>query len=149
MSDPELSQSEADGLLRLEKYRVNDTEHELPDLGGRLSIPLESEDKREQFFLDISRGRIELSKQTLQNRARKIVVLARLDIGGPPHCNPDGEEMPCPHLHINREGYGTKWAIPLPAGDFTDSDDTWKTLFEFMEFCRVTRKPNFRRGLFT
>ena len=65
-------------------------------------------------MLDIARGRINLKKATYQNRARRVVILARLDLGGPPHENPDGEEISFPHLHTYRAGYADKWAVPAP-----------------------------------
>lgn len=48
---------------------------------------------RENFLLDIRRGKIDLLKATNQNRARQTIVLVRLDLGGAPHRNPDGEEI--------------------------------------------------------
>lgn len=76
------------------------------------------------------------------------MILARLDIGGPPHRNPDGEEIACPHLHVYREGYGDKWAFPLP-DSFSNHEDAWKTLFEFMDFCNVSTRPTILQELFT
>jgi hypothetical protein len=63
-----------------------------------------------------------VSKCTYQERYAVIEILLRLDIDGPPHQNPDGVDVPCPHLHVYREGYGAKWAMPLPA-DFTNPSD--------------------------
>src|SRR5690349_3665382 len=111
----ELTQSEADALIAMEKHRVNDDAWDYPGLGVSLSIPLVSIDKRENFILDVARGRIDLRKGTYQNRARQTVILVRLDFGGQPHRNPDGVEVSSPHLHVYREGYGDKWAIPVPA----------------------------------
>ena len=95
-----LTQQEADALLSLEKHYIGSDRFSLPSLGGTLRIPLHSSDHREEFSLDITRGRIKLCKNTFQARARKVVILARIDISGPPHRNPDGEEISCPHLHI-------------------------------------------------
>lgn len=150
MADISLTQAEADALIALEKHRVSDDQHEFPSLGGgSVEIPLQSADKREAFLLDISRGRIDLSKGTYQNRARKIVILVRLDFGGKPHRNPDDEEVPSPHLHLYREGFGDKWAIPAPLDRFRDTEDIWMTLQDFMRFCNVTRPPNIVRGIFS
>ncbi|MEZ4601356.1 MAG: hypothetical protein R2940_16330 [Syntrophotaleaceae bacterium] len=143
-----LTQQEGDALLELEKHYFGNVVFDFPDLGGALRIPLHSEDRREEFSLDITRGRIELKKSTLQSRARKAVILARVDVCGPPHRNPDGEEVPCPHLHLYREGYGDKWAAPLPS-HFTDPENTWQTVAEFMDFCHITTKPDIRQGLFS
>jgi uncharacterized protein DUF6978 len=60
--------------------------------GQLLTLPLQSIDKREQFLLDLSRGRIDLVKVKMQNRGRHVVVLVRLEdflrfcnITQPPH----------------------------------------------------------------
>ena len=108
-----------------------------------------SENKRESFLLDVSRGRIDLAKGTYQNRARQTLVLVRLDFGGPPHRNPDGEEVGSPHLHVYREGYGAKWAAPVPADRFPSLGDLWATLDDFMRYCNVTKAPNIARGLWS
>jgi hypothetical protein len=113
---PEINptQAEADALLAMEKHRIDDSRWDFPDPGESMHIPLVSANGRENFHLDIRRGKIDLSKGTYQNRSRQIVILARLDFGGPPHRNPDDIEVPSPHIHVYKEGYGDKWAIPLP-----------------------------------
>ena len=142
-----LTQQEADALLALEKRFLGNNCFEFPALGGALRIPLYSPDRREEFSLDITRGRILLEKNTFQTRARKAVILARLDVAGPPHRNPDGEEIDCPHLHLYREGYGDKWAVPLPEV-FTGIADAIELMDAFMDYCRVVGKPIIERGLF-
>jgi hypothetical protein len=149
MAEINLTQAEADALIALEKQRETDDVWEYPKLGGQINIPLTSADKRERFFLDISRGNINLLKGTYQNRARSVVVLVRLDFGGSLHRNPDDTEIPCPHLHIYREGYGDKWAIPAPANHFPNIDDLSKTLDDFMRYCNIVMPPLIQRGLFT
>jgi len=148
MADLEITQSEAEALIAMEKHRASDDRYSFP-LGGRsVSIPLQSVDKREQFLLDISRGLIDLGRGKYQNRARQVVVLVRLDFGGSPHRNPDGEEIGSPHLHIYREGFGDKWAIPLPADRFPRITTLRRTLDDFMQFCNITLHPNIESGLF-
>ena len=149
MAGVNLKQAEADALFALEKRRSDDTEWDYPGLGGAITILLVSTDGREPFLLDLQRGRINLAKGTYQNRGRQVVVLARLDFGGAPHRNPDGEEIGSSHLHRYREGYGDKWAFPVPEDHFADLDDRWKTLEDFMHFCNVVEPPVIRRGLFT
>jgi hypothetical protein len=144
-----LTQAEADALLALEKHRVDDERWRLPDLGGGISVPLASPDGAEAFHLDIARGRINLAKGTYQSRARATVILARLDFGGAPHRNPDDQEIAAPHLHLYREGYGDKWAVPVPVDRFPSTADSWQTLMDFPRYCNVTRPPHFERGLFT
>jgi hypothetical protein len=143
-----LTQHEADTLLKLEKHYRDDKQFVFPTYGGHLQIPLCSDDTREEFVLSVRRSKIELTKNTLQTRTRKTVILARIDIAGPLHRNPDGEEVPCPHLHLYREGYNDKWAEPLPAS-FKKPNDTWETLDAFMDFCTVITKPIIERELFT
>ena len=97
--------------------------------------------------MDITRSQVLLTKHTFQTRARKAVVLARLDLAGAPHRNPDGEVFDCPHLHRYREGYGDKWAEPLPEM-FAGIDDAVELLDRFMDYCRIVGKPIIERGLF-
>jgi len=139
MADMNLTQAEADALIAMEKHRVNEDPSDFPKGGQSISVPLQSSDKREQFLLDLSRGRIDLLKVKMQNRARQVA----------PHRNPDDEEIPVPHLHMYREGYGDKWAMHVPADRFTATDDVWTTLQEFMRFCNITQPPRIERDLFT
>ena len=132
MADIYLTQSEAEALIAMEKHRVVDDRYAYP-VSGALVVPLQSPDKREQFLLDIRRGRIDLLKGTYQTRARQVVVLVRLDFGGAPHRNPDDQEIGSPHLHLYREGYGDKWAVEVPAEHFPRIADLWGTLEDYHE----------------
>ncbi len=98
MADIDLTQEEADALIAMPKNRTTDDIFYFPGRGRSVTIPLVSDDKRENFFLDLRRGRIDLLKATYQNRARQTVVLIRLDLAGAPHRNPDDMEVACPHL---------------------------------------------------
>ena len=149
MMDANLTQAEAEALLALEKRRVDTTQWDYPDFGGRLTVPLTSTDGRESFLLDVRRARIDVAKGTYQSRGRQVVVLARLDFGGGPHRNPDEEEIGSPHLHLYREGFGDKWAYQVPTVHFSHLSDPWLTLEDFMRFCNIVEAPNIRRGLFT
>jgi hypothetical protein len=51
-------------------------------------------------MLDVSRAEINLTKATYQNRSRQAVILMPLDLDGPPHRNPDSEEVPCPDPYL-------------------------------------------------
>jgi Family of unknown function (DUF6978) len=149
VTDIILTQAEADDLIAMKKRSEHSDPVKLPDLGGTVQVPLVSVDFKEKFILDVSRGSIDLQKATNQTRSRQVVVLVRLDYGGAPHRNPDGQEINCPHIHIYREGYADKWAYSLPDGVFSDLADHWKTLQEFMGYCHVEHPPNFRRSLFS
>lgn len=147
MSDLDITQQVADDLIAMEKIRGCEDSFNYPSQGGALRVPLFSADKREEFFLDIYRGKIALNKISYQNRARKAVILLRLDIDGAPHRNPDGEEIPCPHFHTFKEGFGDKFAFQIP-DSFTNLSDLWQTLLEFMDYCNIIEKPNIERDLF-
>lgn len=149
MADINLTQPEADALIAMEKHSASEERADFPMGGESVALPLQSADRREQFLLDLSRGRIDLLKVKMQNRGRQVVVLVRLDLGGAPHRNPNDEEIPVPHLHVYREGYGDKWAVPVPEDRFSNLDDVWVTLEEFMRFCNITQPPRIERGLFT
>jgi len=149
MTDITITQAEADALIAMEKHRVNEDQSDFQMGGQSLVLPLQSVDCREQFVLDLSRGRINFSRVKMQTRGRQVVVLVRLDLGSASHRNPDGKEIAVPHLHIYREGFGDKWAFAVPANQFTATDDVWRTLEEFLRFCNITQPPYIQRGLFT
>ena len=149
MADINITQTEADALIALEKMRTDDKEWLFPNPGERLAIPLTSTDKREAFILTLTRVQIKLTKASYQNLARKSIILMRLDLDGAPHRNPDGVEIPCPHLHIYREGFGDKWAMPAPVARYRNTQDLYLTLWEFMDHCNVLQPPQIERGLFS
>ncbi len=141
MAEINLSQKEADSLFQMEKRRIDTHRRLYPSTGGDLEIPLISLDKREKFILTISRKGFDLSKGTYQKRARNIVILARLDIGGSIHRNPDGEDIPPPHLHLYKEGYADKWAIPIQPDNFPNIANLFESIFDFMKYCNITDPP--------
>ncbi|MDO9327055.1 MAG: hypothetical protein Q7T80_19070 [Methanoregula sp.] len=147
MVELDVTQAEAEALIAMPKIRANDEIWNFPGPGGSVTIPLVSESRRENFLLDISRGQINLLKGTYQNRARQVVILVRLDLAGSPHRNPDDTVIPCPHLHLYKEGFGDKWACPLAPDTFNRIDDRWETLQDFMNYCNITHPPNLHRGL--
>jgi len=143
-----LTQAKVDELLALVKLLENATPVRFPLPGETAQIPVKSEDGRESFLIDVNRkGKIKVSKCTYQERYQVIEILLRLDIDGPTHENPDGTEIPTPHLHIYKEGFADKWAYPLPAGVFTDTTDLVKTFLEFLKHCKVRDVPQVQRGV--
>ena len=142
-------QSEADRLLKLNKFSIDSEPHEFPDLGGNIQIPLQCRQRRESFILDISRKCIVLTSK-FQMRARQRIVLARLDFGAT-HRNPDGAEVGTPHLHLYREGYADKYAYELTGklAFLKNPKDSWQSLTDFMQFCSIVKKPVITRGLFS
>jgi hypothetical protein len=77
------------------------------------------------------------------------IILYRLDIDGAPHTNPDGQQIPCPHLHVYREGFGDKWAFPAPTDKFPGCSNLFSTLYAFMQHCNITQPPTIEMGLFS
>ena len=148
MTELNISQSQADALIALEKHRVDDATWTFPDQ-GMISVPLDSADKRESFLLDVRTARIDLAKTTYQNRTRQVIVLVRLDLGDKTHRNPDGQTVGSPHIHLYREGYADKWAFALPAGVFRNIGDKWQSLHDFMKYCNISTPPVIERSLFT
>ncbi len=149
MADIEIIQAEADALIEMEKHFVDDKDWIFPAPGERIALALASLDNREHFMLDVTRAQIKLTKATYQNRARQAIVLMRLDLGGPPHRNPDGTEIPCPHLHIYREGFGDKWASAAPVNRYTNTLDLFSTCEAFLRHCNISGKSRLVKGLFS
>jgi hypothetical protein len=113
---------------------------DFPGFGNCLQLEAQSADGHEQFTFDVNRrGQFRLTKCTYQERYARTERLLRLDIEGPPHVNPDGEEIPCPHLHEYREGYDLKWARPAPS-ELLHSQ-LWEVLASFLQFCKVDPVP--------
>jgi hypothetical protein len=148
MTEINLTQIEADFLLDLEKMKVNNNVWDFPTMGMKVEIPLTSLNKKENFLLDISRGTIDLKKIKFQNRARQVIILARVDISGSPHRNPDGSEISATHIHRYVEGFGDKWAYPIPEDKFHNINSQWDTLYDFMNYCNITQKPEIRKVMF-
>lgn len=145
-----LTQAEADALLALEKRRADKDKWDYPGRGSEIRIPLISTDKRESFLLRLYRSQCTLTRRgTYQTLCRKIVILARLDFCGRPHTNPDGKQIGPTHLHLYREGFGDKFAFPVPGDYFSNLQDLWQTLEDFMRFCNIVEPPDIRRGFIT
>lgn len=148
MTASRVTQVEANRLLKVPKCKVDSREWIYPGLGGQIRIPLTSTDKREKFWLDVTRGKMDMTKGSYQNRARKTIVLARLDFGARPHRNPDGQPVGSPHLHLYREGHGDKWAFEVPSDRFsTNAAEPWIMLEDFLGFCNVVDRPIIARSL--
>ena len=155
-----LSQKEAAHLMSLPKRSETNDIYNFPPPKEMLKLPLISHNGKERFFIDINRRGILISRCSYQERYRKTVILARLDIHGPPHRNPkvdkvpfpflapyNGKELSSPHLHIYVEGFDDKWAIS--ADCFPHTSDLYQTLLDFFDFCNVIKPPRVMKGLFT
>jgi len=145
-----LSQRQADDLISIGKVLAVDT-FILPIPGDTLTMSAQTVDGREQFQLDVARGRRNPDKWKMQLRYRNIDILARIDMGGPAPTNPkkapthalsqyEGQSMPTPHLQQYVEGFGDTWAIPIPP-EFTELGDPIVTWTQFLVYCNVTVVP--------
>src|SRR5438105_3267469 len=105
-----LRQAEADLLLRLEKVSNSADTYQVPPGRSKCEMPIESRDGNEKFILDLNRSGPMGVNFSYQGRCRGNVILARADLTGPPHRNPDGAVIACPHLHVYREGLDDRLA---------------------------------------
>ena len=147
MFDKILTQYEADALIKQDKVPTDNRLIDLPDFGGSIAIKLQSQDMQENFILNYRRSKIKLSKVNHHLRAPHKTDLVRLDVGGPPHRNPDGKEIGPNHLHLYREGYDLKFAYDVPKTDFPNLKNIRKTLEDFLRYCHVVKQPNFNSQL--
>lgn len=156
-----LLQAEADRLRTMAKRLTTPSEVQLPTSGEMVTFEAESVDRREKFCIDANRrGKIRQLKCTYLERYQVVTILARLDVGGPPHTNPRAREVPlrslesyngaiipCPHLHFYVEGYEDRWAVPAPGSAFRHAEDLTVTLREFMVYCGVGNIPDLQAPL--
>lgn len=138
-----LTQQEADELMAMPKKPVDVTTIEFPLPDQAKQFAALSKDGRKAFLFDVNRkGKLKLSKCTFQERYAVVEILVRLDIDGPPHVNPDGADVPCPHIHLYKEGFADKWAYPLPTGVFSNTSKLEATFVEFLGYCKVDSIPD-------
>jgi len=137
-----LTQAEADDFIQMVKHFVRPPATITIPPGIDETHELASLDDRERFLLDVWRGTLRLRKLKFQNRVRTVIVLARLDIDGARHTNPDGQMIEGTHLHLFREGYDDKWAYPVNADVFTLLTDPGTTFQEFCAFCNIESPPS-------
>lgn len=130
-----LTELDVKRLINIPKYQQEEKRYTY-SIVGEIEIPLISADKKEEFVLDVWKGKIVL-KTKYQTRVYKTIVLVRLDLNGPPHRNPDGKEVGGTHIHIYQEGYGDKWAYPFDIQYFPNINDLWETLYDFMKYCNI------------
>lgn len=135
-----LTDNEVNVILSSLKQIIADNPVHFPQPGYELKLDMQSmENNSDKFILDINRkGRLKITKCTYQTRYKNTLPLIRIDIDGPPHPNPDGTIVPCPHIHIYREGYDLKWAYPLNQKIITDSNDLLQVLIDFLEYNNIT-----------
>lgn len=86
-----LFQAEADRLLQLPKeFDPSHDNIEFRRSAFRERYDLFEINGRERFLLDLERSQIRTATLKFQTRARTVFILARLDINGTAHRNPQG-----------------------------------------------------------
>lgn len=148
MAENDLSQEEGDALIAMDKVSTSSEPVKFPDFGGRVEMSFVGTVPREEFVVSFRRSSIDLSNRNHHLRGRRVIGLARLDLDGPPHRNPDGLELGRRHLHIYREGFGLKYAVDVPQVLFRNLDDPMTALEDFLRYCRVVTPPAFDTSLF-
>jgi hypothetical protein len=152
-----LTQDEADHLLRIEKTFVSPSAIEFPLHSSFEQIhELRSVDRREQFLLDVERGGRTRARLKFQTRARRTIVLARIDIAGKAHRNLDhyphrpGERFTGVHIHVYREGFGDRVAyLPedLPAFHLPANPHDLDWLTGFLGYCNIINPPHIQTAI--
>jgi len=142
-----LTQSEADALIAVSKQFVVPTATVSVAPGSDATHELTDSSEEERFLLDLARGRRKTVKLKFQTRAKKVVVLLRLDLNGAPHTNPDGQSVGPTHLHIYRESYEDKWAYELGSQDLGDASNGPASFRDFCRLANVGDPPTLQEGL--
>ena len=153
-----LPQAEADLLLAMPKvFSGVVIQIELPrSLPFSEELDLEGVGTRERFILDLERGNLKRARLKYQTRARKIYVLARLDLDGRPHRNPpDSPHRPSyrftgDHLHLYRENFSDRIAFlpnDVPAFPVPTNPDAVRWLIAFLQFCNVQKIPPIQENI--
>lgn len=112
---------------------------------------LQSVDRRERFLPAVERGQRKRIRLKYQTRARKVIVLARLDLNGPAHQNPPddstyrpNERLSGPHMHLYRENFEDRIAYELsdvPRLIIRDLGSSVSCLEDFLRFSGMSRWP--------
>lgn len=151
MATTDLSNEEATHLLQLPKQPVDpEKKWNFPDLGQKIGIEMRSEDNSERFMLSATKSGYKIEKVSFHTRARRVVMLARLDLDPDGrHLNPDGEWILGPHLHLYRMGDGDRFAVTIPKQLFPDTLDRVDCWYRFLKYCNVTQNPDVRFEIFS
>lgn len=137
-----LSQAEADTLRTLEKYLTDPNNVRLPSLRGKENYPVnyQRNNKRaDDMAVSSFRGGKNPKKVSYKLLYDGNIILVRVDTqDSTPHSNPDHTTIDRlqPHIHIYREGFGDKYAFPLPEY-FRDSDDIGTLLKDFLSYSKI------------
>lgn len=141
-----LTQLEANDLISILKELQEKSDNIIfPTLGNSLALECKSPTTKDKFIIDVNRkGTLKITKCTYQTRYKNSLRLVRIDLDGPPHENPDGNVIECPHIHIFREGFELKWAYPLSEYISSDPTDLISILIDFLRYNNVSNIKNYK-----
>ena len=152
-----LTQADADALLQLPKEFVDTAPLDFPRTQSLLyERVLLSADRHEEFLFDFERGRRNRLRLKYQTRARRVVILARLDLDGPAHRNPPnspyrpGQRLLCPHFHRYTQDFEDRIAFVLADATGLTLRDPSNGLFcleDFLGYCSVQNIPSIQLTL--
>nr|WP_302684648.1 hypothetical protein [uncultured Dialister sp.] len=123
-----------------EEKLFEDTNAIFPAENESVSLPAVGISTKEKYLMDINRKRCTLTRITYQQRAKKTILMLRLDIDTKPHKNPDDTIIPGTHLHIYQEGYNDAWAYPL---DSEELNNILKCNFDFKKLISMDQEARF------
>jgi hypothetical protein len=138
-----ISNREAVRLVEMSK-RPESEVIECPDWQTKEVHAFRSAGGREDFKIDLYRGRSFTMKATHHLRARKSINLVRVAVNTAGHRNPDGTEVGPNHIHLYRQGAGLAWAYPLSdvAENFVRTPGNLTSLVrDFLQYCNVDPAP--------
>lgn len=136
-----LTQEEADELLEMLKKCVQQS-FSLPKKGEKDDLEIQGINDRSKFFIiSVNRANKTANKVSFTARYKKgDVRLLRLDVAPTaPHRNLEefgGEKIVGTHLHIYKEGFEDKYAIPFDI----DDPDLYKYFLIFLDEFNVVER---------
>lgn len=137
----DLTQEEADNLISMAKIPLD------PDIPLEFFPGMDEEidfrgehNEKELFRVIVSRYEKNTRHCKYELLARHRVVLLRFEIEGSPHRNPDGVQVPCPHLHRYRAGFDDRCAEPIK-DRFGNTKDLVDCLIGFLRYCQAVQWP--------
>ncbi|MEK6878292.1 MAG: hypothetical protein AABY22_01720 [Nanoarchaeota archaeon] len=132
----ELSQSQADRLMRLRKIFIDKSPIIVnrPFNHKRDLVSLENQD--DKFYLNVSQIAIDFGKYSTQTRFFTIPLVRICIDEDARHENPDGAIIIGSHIHIYTEGFKDTIAYPINDYNF-EVEDIAKLLDKFLKYCNI------------
>ncbi|WP_298014080.1 DUF6978 family protein [uncultured Megasphaera sp.] len=140
-----LTQREADTLREIEKAFINPASVRLPERQEKQIYNLwyrRNDRRKDDMAISAFRGKKNPRKVSFRLLYAQGIMLARIDTQDiTSHTNPDGTRIEPlePHIHIYKEGYGDKFAYPLPT-EFNHTDDIIGLFMDFLAYSNVINR---------